>query len=849
MPDPYKCTALQTEGRWLDAPEHANSHEFRNWQPPGCILHEYSVEDINKCLACKRLVFIGDSTIRQTFWAAARKLDKRGAEQARLTNEEHGDQTFERGCIRIDFRWDPYLNSSRLRDDLVSYQQGADASNITSRNATEAAVIFVGGGSWHARYLDYEYLTRFKESVDNIARFAGYEADPRSKDIAILPPLRRSNPNLLLLAPVQPPYYQKLSPARAETILPEKVLPMNDYLRQTALRYGLEILWSFVSMIWHQPVAYEDSGIHVVDSVAAKQVDIILNMRCNSEPKLAHYPFDKTCCNDWVRIKLIQEILIFLAAAAVFCAVFAAVVHKYSHWCQGTAAPHTAQYRSICAYGIFGGAILYCYVADRTTVFEKSQKLHSQESFLVLSVLALFAGLSSIGSSAKPAYGRPGPDHTPGTSFAERPFLSREQTDEWKGWMQVVVLAYHYSGMSQVLWVYMIVRLLVASYLFMTGYGHTIHLYKSGDYSLRRVTIVLVRTNLLSCALPYVMQTSYPFYYFPALTSFWFLVIYSTMKIYHSRNGQAMFVLGKIVMSAMFVTFVTKTPGILEAIFSFLSTLCKIDWDVNELRFRVCLDLYVVFVGMVVAILYVQLTVLPTSERSRPIMYVVSHHLVMWQIISVLIAVTTFLCFGFIIARVKNKYQYNDLHPYVSCIPVLAFVTLRNAHGRLRSFHSYMFAWLGQCSLETFVLQYHIWLAGDTKGILRLGLFGYRGQSWGRPMDLFFTSIIFLWVSRSVAEATSLITSIFAGRPYCRECEDLRKGNGKTCHDASAYEVTPLPAFHMRKKSEEVEEINDTGGGSAWIGQVRRSFRGEGAALKIRLGIFLLSAWALNWVY
>ena len=38
--------------------------------------------------------------------------------------------------------------------------------------------------------------------------------------------------------------------------------------------------------------------------------------------------------------------------------------------------------------------------------------------------------------------------------------------------MQLVILIYHYTGASQVLEIYMFVRILVSSYLFLNGFGH-----------------------------------------------------------------------------------------------------------------------------------------------------------------------------------------------------------------------------------------------------------------------------------------------------------------------------------------------------------------------------------------
>jgi hypothetical protein len=70
-------------------------------------------------------------------------------------------------------------------------------------------------------------------------------------------------------------------------------------------------------------------------------------------------------------------------------------------------------------FTIFGSAILYLFLADRTSVFLKEQKQYNVWTFGLLIVIALAIGLATTVRGDK-----------------DMGFLNREQTDEWKGWMQ-----------------------------------------------------------------------------------------------------------------------------------------------------------------------------------------------------------------------------------------------------------------------------------------------------------------------------------------------------------------------------------------------------------------------------
>ena len=105
-----------------------------------------------------------------------------------------------------------------------------------------------------------------------------------------------------------------------------------------------------------------------------------------------------------------------------------------------------------------------------------------------------------------------------------------------------------------------------------------------------------------------------------------------------------------------------------------------------------------------------------------------------------------------------SKFAYNHWHPYISWIPVISFIILRNANATLRSASSQVFGFIGKCSLETFIIQYHLWLAADTKGLLIV----IPWTRWRIP-NMIITTTIFVWLSNQVAQATTVFANWICG--------------------------------------------------------------------------------------
>lgn len=76
------------------------------------------------------------------------------------------------------------------------------------------------------------------------------------------------------------------------------------------------------------------------------------------------------------------------------------------------------------------------YFADRTGFYLKQAKHFEAPSFTVLMLAIVIIGLLTLETNNNTNY------------------LNRHQTDEWKGWMQIVILVYHYTGASKVIPIY-----------------------------------------------------------------------------------------------------------------------------------------------------------------------------------------------------------------------------------------------------------------------------------------------------------------------------------------------------------------------------------------------------------
>ncbi|XP_061616370.1 N-acetylneuraminate 9-O-acetyltransferase isoform X1 [Phyllopteryx taeniolatus] len=680
------CDWLLSSGRYLGE---------NVWQPYGCMMHNYRNIEAKTCLSKKRVAFVGDSRIRQLFYSFIKVIEPGRREDGK----KHADITFEEksSSLYVEFLWYPEANNS-MKERLVSWtHEGSARPDVVILGAATWSIKLHGGSS--------ETLQQYKVNVTAMAV------------------------HLERLAQYGEVYWVLQEPVNEEGLRKDRKVITNQLLELyneaavDALNASKRNSRSQVKLLAASRQAavgtinQSDDGLHVPEGARNIGAMVLMNAVCN---KLQRH-IDGSCCQTVPPPNLLQNLAAcFFVGSALILLGFHVLGNNRHHRPMppdvesleekkpaSAVAPLglKAPFQAMCRMGVI---MAYFYLCDRANFFMKEQKFYTHLTFFIPLIYIFVLGVFYSENSK------------------ETRLLNREQTDEWKGWMQLVILIYHISGASACIPVYMHVRVLVAAYLFQTGYGHFSFFWLKGDFGLYRVCQVLFRLNFLVLVLCVVMDRPYQFYYFVPLVTFWFVIIYGTLAVWPQilqkrANASGMWYLGVVVKFLALLGFIcvlAYSQDFFDSVFSFwpFSKLFEMNGSIYEWGFRFKLDRFVVMHGMLFAFVYLVLQkrqVLSEGKGEALFSTWISNLLLF-------LSVVTFFTYSVWASSCKNKSECNEMHPYISVLQIMAFILIRNIPGYARSVYSSFFAWFGKISLELFICQYHVWLAADTKGILIL---------------------------------------------------------------------------------------------------------------------------------
>jgi hypothetical protein len=381
---------------------------------------------------------------------------------------------------------------------------------------------------------------------------------------------------------------------------------------------------------------------------------------------------------------------------------------------------------------IMGVILLYIYICENHPPYPHGEKSYDRDFFFFLTALLLVASAFTLKSHV------PTTNNTSKTSNGtdkdadpqklgqeqqsiapvndETEVLNRDQTEEWKGWMQFMFLLYHYYNAAEV---YNAIRVMITCYVWMTGFGNFSFFYLKADYSAVRVLQMLWRLNFLVVFLCLTQGTTYILYYICLLHTYFFLMVYLTMRIGKDVNYTMWGLRLKMGVLALIIFCVWDVnTGIFQLVhFPFLGRtpiLGATSGSMWEWYFRSSLDHWSTFLGMVFALNFPITSLFFRKVEALPLL----QHVAAKGAVAAGLLLASYL---WVAGPFQNdKVDYNATNAYYACVPLIAYIYFRNITPWLRNHTLELLHQIGKTTLETYLLQHHIWLTSNAKSLLIL---------------------------------------------------------------------------------------------------------------------------------
>lgn len=343
---------------------------------------------------------------------------------------------------------------------------------------------------------------------------------------------------------------------------------------------------------------------------------------------------------------------------------------------------------------LLGAILLMGWMNEYRPIFEHATKEPDMDYFLFLSAAFVAVALCTA------------------TKTTDSGILNRNQTEEWKGWMQMQFLMYHYLHQEET---YNAIRVYISCYVWMTGFGNFSFFYTKRDFSFVRFWSMMWRLNFSVFWLCLALNNTWILYYICPLHTFFFLLVFCSMRIAEQLNHTQWGVRAKLLCLFVLVYICWELDWVWLFLFQWLPSTAQLGAKagaLHEWHFRSALDHWDCSFGMLFALNFpMMISWFGSVEALQPGKQYLTK------------GVMGLGCALGCLVWYKNvfglaKFQYNALHPYTFFVPLLSYVYFRNVSKRLREYNCELLVQMGKITLETYLLQHHFWLSSNAKSVL-----------------------------------------------------------------------------------------------------------------------------------
>jgi hypothetical protein len=225
------------------------------------------------------------------------------------------------------------------------------------------------------------------------------------------------------------------------------------------------------------------------------------------------------------------------------------------------------------------------------------------------------------------------------------------------------------------------------------------------------------RLNFLVFFLCLTHGNSYILYYICPLHTYFFFMVYAVMFIGKDRNYTKWWIRIKLGVLALVIFLVwdidTGIFDMMHRLFLFNEPVAGAPMGSRwEWYFRSYLDHWSTLLGMIFALNFPIISLFYRKLEAQSMQSQLTSKMAVaaGMLVVLLLWVNGPLMY--------SKIAYNSTNPYFGFIPLVTYIYLRNLTPKMRSYSMELLHNIGKTTLETYLMQHHIWLTSNSKTIL-----------------------------------------------------------------------------------------------------------------------------------